>query len=503
MKNKVGISLLILLLGSTWYFLLKEVNEGLFSYFSLILTLFLVIIGFIIFLENRDPARTITWLVVFGAFPIIGFMFYFLFGRNFRKERIFHKKYFLDKQSFVKIDSEAQLYNRKIKEMGEHPQKLFSLAQRLGNSPISFTTETRILTNGEETFSNIIKELKKAKHHIHLEYYIVRDDHIGGVLKDVLIQKVREGVKVRFLYDAVGSWKLARSYIYELKNVGVEMVAFGPLRLPLLNNKFNFRNHRKIIVIDGSIGFMGGLNIGDEYLGRNPNFGFWRDTHLMVKGEAVRTLQLIFLQDWYYSTDHSFLSDEYLQTGLPLHHEHGGVQMIAGGPDSEWTIIKSIFFKMITSAEESVWIASPYFVPDDDIFQALKVAALSGLDVRLLVPKKPDKRIVFHASRTYFPELLAAGVRIFQYNEGFMHSKIVIVDHQLASIGTTNMDMRSFHLNFEVNAFLYRTESTEHLVNDFLEDIKVSQEVNMDEFTKRNIGLKLLESTCRLLSPLL
>ncbi|MGW6384624.1 cardiolipin synthase [Peribacillus butanolivorans] len=503
MKNKVGISLLILLLGSTWYFLLKEVDGGLFGYFSLILTLFLVIIGFIIFLENRDPAHTITWLVVFGAFPIIGFMFYFLFGRNFRKERIFRKKYFLDKQSFVKIDSEAELNYRKFKEMGEHPQRLFSLAQRLGNSPISFTTETRILTNGEETFSNIIQELKKAKHHIHLEYYIVRDDHIGGVLKDVLIQKVREGVKVRFIYDAVGSWKLARSYINELRNVGVEIVAFGPLRLPLLNNKFNFRNHRKIIVIDGSVGFMGGLNIGDEYLGRNPNFGFWRDTHLMVKGEAVRSLQLIFLQDWYYSTDHSFLSDEYLQTSLPLHHEHGGVQMIAGGPDSEWTIIKSIFFKMITSAEESVWIASPYFVPDDDIFQALKVAALSGLDVRLLVPKNPDKRIVFHASRTYFPEMLAAGVRIFQYNEGFMHSKIVIVDHQLASIGTTNMDMRSFHLNFEVNAFLYRTESTQHLVNDFLEDIKVSQEVNIDEFTKRNMGLKILESTCRLLSPLL
>ncbi|MFB6800647.1 cardiolipin synthase [Peribacillus butanolivorans] len=503
MKNKVGISLLILLLGSTWYFLLKEVNGGLFGYFSLILTLFLVIIGFIIFLENRDPAHTIAWLVVFGAFPIIGFMFYFLFGRNFRKDRIFRKKYFLDKQSFVKIDSEAELNYRKFKEMEEHPQKLFSLAQRLGNSPISFTTETRILTNGEETFSNIIQELKKAKHHIHLEYYIVRDDHIGGVLKDVLIQKVREGVKVRFIYDAVGSWKLARSYIYELRNVGVEIVAFGPLRLPLLNNKFNFRNHRKIIVIDGSVGFMGGLNIGDEYLGRNPNFGFWRDTHLMVKGEAVRTLQLIFLQDWYYSTDHSFLSDEYLQTSLPLHHEHGGVQMIAGGPDSEWTIIKSIFFKMITSAEESVWIASPYFVPDDDIFQALKVAALSGLDVRLLVPKNPDKRIVFHASRTYFPEMLAAGVRIFQYNEGFMHSKIVIVDHKLASIGTTNMDMRSFHLNFEVNAFLYRTESTQHLVNDFLEDIKVSQEVNIDEFTKRNMGLKILESTCRLLSPLL
>lgn len=502
MKNIVGIGLLILLLVGTWYFLTNDVSGGLIFYSSLILTLLLVIIGFIIFLENRDPIQTITWLVIFGAFPFIGFLFYFLFGRNFRKERIFRKKYFLDKQRFVKLSGESE-YNDRIKEMGENSQQLFTLANRLGNSPISFTTETRILRNGKETFSNIIEELKKARHHIHLEYYIVRDDRIGGVLKDVLIQKVREGVKVRFLYDAVGSWKLARSYIDELKNAGVEMVAFGPLHLPLLNNKFNFRNHRKIIVIDGSVGFIGGLNIGDEYLGHDPKFGSWRDTHLIMKGEAVRTLQIIFLQDWYYSTNNSFLTDEYLLTGVPVHHEHGGVQLIGGGPDSEWTIIKSIFFKMITSAEKSVWIASPYFVPDDDIFQALKVAALSGLDVRLLVPKNPDKHIVFHASRTYFPELLASGVRIFQYNEGFMHSKIIIVDDQLASIGTTNMDMRSFHLNFEVNAFLYRTESTQQLVNDFLEDIKVSQEVEIVAFSKRNFGLKVLESTCRLLSPLL
>ncbi|CAH0318402.1 putative cardiolipin synthase YwiE [Peribacillus sp. Bi96] len=502
MKNIVGISLLILLLVSPWYFITNEVNGGLMFYSSLILTLFLAITGFVIFLENRDPIQTITWLVVFCAFPFIGFIFYFLFGRNFRKERIFRKKYFLDKQRFVKMSGEAE-HNDRMKEMDENSQQLFSLANRLGNSPISFTTETRILKNGNETFVNIIEEIKKAKHHIHLEYYIVRDDRIGGVLKDVLIQKAREGVEIRFLYDAVGSWKLARTYIHELKNAGVEMVVFGPLHLPLINNKFNFRNHRKIIVIDGSIGFMGGLNIGDEYLGHDPKFGSWRDTHLIVKGEAVRTLQLIFLQDWYYSTNHSFLTDEYLLTGSQLHHEHGGVQLIGGGPDSEWTIIKNIFFKMITSAEKSVWIASPYFVPDDDIFQALKVAALSGLDVRLLVPKNPDKRIVFHASRTYFPEMLASGVRIFQYNEGFMHSKIIIVDDQLASIGTTNMDMRSFHLNFEVNAFLYRTESTQQLVNDFLEDIKVSQEVEIDAFSKRNIGLKVLESTCRLLSPLL
>ncbi|MDQ0217517.1 cardiolipin synthase [Peribacillus cavernae] len=503
MKNTVRVLLLIVLLGSLWFLFRDNLKGGGFlGYFSVLLSFSLIVIGIIIFLENRHPAQTITWLVVFGAFPLVGFIFYFLFGRNYRKERVFRKKYFLDKEAFLKVSGEPDVSRERIMEMGGHQQKLYKLAQRIGNSPISFGTETQILTNGNETFSHILEELKKANHHIHMEYYIVRHDNIGMDIKNILIDKAKQGVKIRFLYDSVGSWQLSRQYIQDLKNAGVEMVEFGPVRLPFLNNKFNFRNHRKIIVIDGSVAFMGGLNIGDEYLGRDEHFGFWRDTHLMLKGEAVRTLQLIFLQDWYYSTDHSFLTDEYLSP-LPIVHNHGGVQMIAGGPDNEFTVIKNIFFSMITSAKESVWIASPYFIPDEDIFQALKIAALSGLDVRLLVPKNPDKRIVFHASRSYFPELMEAGVRIFEYKNGFMHSKIVIVDNELASIGTSNMDMRSFHLNFEVNAFLYKTGSTQKLVNDFLHDILESRELHLETFSKRNIGLKMIESTCRLLSPLL
>ena len=198
----------------------------------------------------------------------------------------------MDKHNFCAYNDHTDDGNRKIREVEVRHQKLFSLAKRLGNSPISFATETRILTNGKETYSNILKELKKAKHHIHLEYYIVRDDDIGGALKDVLIQKVKEGVKVRFLYDAVGSWSLPRSYIDELKSLGVEMVPFGPVHFPFLTSKFNYRNHRKIIIIDGSIGFIGGLNIGDEYLGLNLNFGFWRDTHLMVEGEDRKSTRL-------------------------------------------------------------------------------------------------------------------------------------------------------------------------------------------------------------------
>ncbi|MDQ0215657.1 cardiolipin synthase [Oikeobacillus pervagus] len=474
----------------------------LIRYVSLILTTMVIIIGFVIFLENRHPTQTLTWLVVLGSFPLLGFFFYLLFGRNYRKERMFRKKYLLDKEAYLKFNEQPspKEFTEFVHNRGD--KKIFTIAEKLGNSPISLHTETKILTNGDETFSSIKTELLKARHHIHLEYYIVRDDQVGNEMKDILIQKAKEGVKIRFLFDAVGSWKLSKKYINDLRLAGVEIIPFGPVKLPFLNSKFNFRNHRKIIVIDGNIGFVGGLNIGDEYLGKSEQFGFWRDTHMFLKGEAVRTLQLIFLQDWYYMTSDHFLTPGYL-TPERIDGMKGAIQLIAGGPDNEWSVIKNIFFSMITSAKKSVWIASPYFIPDEDIFSALKIAALSGIDVRLLMPEKPDKRIVFHASRSYFPELLEAGVKIFEYTRGFMHSKIVIVDGELASIGTANMDMRSFHLNFEVNAFLYHTESNKSLVKEYERDLIYSKEIVLEQFRKRHLGHRLLESTSRLLSPLL
>ena len=505
MKNTVRLLLYVVVLAGLVFLYDNYIQQtgAFFWVVSLLMTISVIFIAFVIFLENRHPSQTLTWLVVLGSFPLFGFFFYLLFGRNYRKEKMFREKYFLDKKAFLRVEGEAELIaNEKMRQLGDHQRKLFHLAHKIGNSPISFATKTQVLTNGDETFSHILDALKQAAHHIHLEYYIVRHDHIGQEIKDILIQKAKEGVKVRFLFDAVGSWQLSDKYVDELRQSGVEMIPFGPVRLPFLNSKFNFRNHRKIIVIDGSIGFVGGLNIGDEYLGRDKGFGFWRDTHLMLKGEAVRTLQLIFLQDWYYMTNQSMLSADYLSPALE-ESIHGGVQLIAGGPDNEWSVIKNIFFSMITSAEKSVWIASPYFIPDEDIFSGLKIAALSGIDVKLLVPKRPDKRIVFYASRSYFPELLEAGVKIYEYEKGFMHSKIVIVDGELASIGTSNMDMRSFHLNFEVNAFLYRTGSTQKLVTEYLNDLKHSREINRSLFERRHIGYRIIESTSRLLSPLL
>ena len=470
---------------------------------SLLFTLSAIFIGFVIFLENRHPTQTLTWIVVLGSFPLLGFIFYLMFGRNFRKKRMFQKKASLDEQTFLQVEGSFDYNEEKIEEMGENQKQLFRLAHRIGKTPVSFASETKILTNGDETYSAIFDALKKAQHHIHLEYYIVRHDAVGQQLKDILIERAKHGVSVRFLYDAVGSWKLSKQYRNELKNAGVLIEPFFPVKFPVFNNKVNFRNHRKIAVIDGSVGFVGGLNIGDEYLGKNKYFGFWRDTHLFIKGEAVRALQLIFLQDWYHMTGQALLTQSYLSPQLVEGENFGGVHLIAGGPDNEWEVIKNLFFSMIISAKKSIWIASPYFIPDEDILSALKIAALSGIDVSIIVPKRPDKKIVFYASRSYFPVLLEAGAKIFEYEKGFMHSKIMIIDGELASIGTSNMDMRSFHLNFEINAFLYRTNSTETLVADFINDIGHSIQIQKDTFYKRPILQRLYESTARLLSPLL
>ncbi|RSK26486.1 cardiolipin synthase [Bacillus sp. HMF5848] len=502
MKNYIRLLLLIGIISLVSYFTRQYWEGWLFGIISVIFTLSVIFIGFVIFFENRHPTQTLTWIIVLGSFPIVGFVFYILFGQNYRRKRLFEKKAIIDEETITKVESERDWSNTKINEMGEHQRLLFKLAQKLGKSPISFASETKVLTNGDETFTAIFDALKNAKHHIHLEYYIVRHDEVGQKLKNILKEKVQEGVKVRFLYDAVGSWRLSKDYMVELRNAGVEMVPFLPVKLPFLNNKINFRNHRKIIVVDGQIGFMGGLNVGDEYLGKNEYFGFWRDTHLYIRGEAVRSLQLIFLQDWYYMTGHSYLLPSYL-TATPVETSGGGVQLIAGGPDNEWEIIKNLFFSMIVSARKSIWIATPYFIPDDDIATALKVAALSGIDVRIIVPERPDKRIVFYASRSYFPLLLEAGAKIYEYQQGFLHSKIIIVDNELASIGTSNMDMRSFHLNFEVNAFLFKTDSIEKLVSDFQQDLNASSQIHYYTFKKRPIWQRVFESTSRLLSPLL
>lgn len=503
MRRSIQIVILLLMIVAAGFYFTDHFGGIVAAVSSIVFTLTAILVAVTIFLENRHPSSTLAWLMILAVIPIVGFIFYILFGQNYRKRKTFEKKSMRDEQAYSLIEYRSTPSNEELSHFNEGQQRLFQLSRQVARSPISFSTETTVLTNGEETFTAIIRELEQATHHIHMEYYIYRNDQIGNQIKDILIRKAQSGVKVRFLYDDVGSLRLPAAFIEEMKDAGVEAVAFAPVFIPWLSNKVNYRNHRKIVVIDSNVGFIGGLNVGDEYLGKSKTYGFWRDTHLLIKGEAVHALQVIFLQDWLYMTGQTFLNPEYLSQPLTDYCGSGAVQIIASGPDNKWETMKNMFFSMINSAKRSIWISTPYFIPDEDIFSGLKVAALSGIDVKILFPKKPDKWLPYLASHSYFPSLLEAGVKIYEYEKGFMHAKILIVDGSMASIGTANMDMRSLHLNFEVNAFLYQTDSTQKLVADFLADLLQSSIIDQEKFARRRWLTRFMESAARLMSPLL
>ncbi|MDH6371117.1 cardiolipin synthase [Paenibacillus sp. VTT E-133280] len=469
---------------------------------SIFSTLTVISISLAIFMENRNPSTTMSWILLLALIPVLGLVFYFLFGQNVFKRRKYDKKAQRDLMAYERIENDALRTHQDWSVFDPSRQKLLLLSKTLARTPISFASETRILTNGEETFGTLLLELRQAKHHIHMEYYIFRADHIGTRIQQILIAKARAGVSVRFMYDAVGSFQLSRAFLKELVDAGVQVASYGN-STSFFSSRVNYRNHRKIVVIDGDVGFMGGLNVGDEYLSRSKTYGFWRDTHMLVRGEAVRTMQIIFLQDWMHTTGEKILEQDYLTPQLHFMTGDGAVQIIASGPDNERRALKNIFFSMITSAEKSVWIASPYFIPDEDILTAIRVAAISGLDVRLLFPAKPDKWIPFLASHSYFPALLEAGVKIYEYEKGFIHSKLLIVDGEIATIGTANMDMRSFHLNFEVNALLLQTESVTRIVADFERDLLSTTQIVQETFMNKRMVVRMLESAARLMSPLL
>ncbi|WP_044481095.1 cardiolipin synthase [Paenibacillus antibioticophila] len=502
MRRGIQVIFIAAILVAFYYFgfgLLGSFGGTLISIFQ---TLTVITIGLAIFMENRNPSSTMAWMLVLALLPVVGLVLYFLLGQNYFKRRKFDKKAEEDRKSFERIDHNGNLLPRDLSQFSPGQQRLLQMSQRLARTPFSMATRTRVLTNGEETFSTLLKELKKARHHIHMEYYIYRADEIGREIQKTLIERAKAGVEVRFMYDAVGSLGLPKSFINELRAAGVKVGVYGEVRFLALSSRVNYRNHRKIVVIDGNTGFIGGLNVGDEYLSRSKTYGFWRDTHILVKGEAVRSMQVIFLQDWQYVTGEKIMDLEYLSPQLEQGCS-GAVQVIASGPDNEDKVLKSVFFAMITTAKKSIWLATPYFIPDDDILTALRVAALSGIDVRILFPAKPDKRLPFLASHSYFPALLEAGVKIYEYEKGFLHSKLLIADGEVATVGTANMDMRSFHLNFEVNLLLVQTDSVRKVVRDFERDLLSTKRIVLTEFMKKKVVLRFMESAARLLSPLL
>lgn len=469
-----------------------------------------VLAGLTVFFEHRNPASTWAWLMVILFVPILGFFCYLIFGREGKKEEMFRNKaenddvtYYgylneMDKYS-VMLKAQKRAIEERIDIIGsKHMNDLAYLHINSGNC-ITYDNSVKSYFDGNIKFEDLIEDIRNAKEFIHMEYYILRDDDLGRTIIDELAKKAKEGVEVRLLYDGIGNQYLKGSFFKKLTDNGGKIGIF----LPPFIVRLNYRDHRKIAVIDGKIGYVGGLNIGDEYLGKVSRYGNWRDTHLRIEGDAVDQLQLRFIMDWNFVSDNEIvLSDKY----FPEQKDSDGnvrMQIVSSGPDTKFQNIRNGYFKMINEAERNIYITTPYFVPDDGIFGALKIAALSGIDVRIIIPANPDHPFVYWASMSYLGELLEAGVKCYQYNDGFIHSKTVYIDGFVTSVGTANMDIRSFDLNFETNAFIYDRDITKEHEEQFMKDIEKCTEITKEWYDKRTAWFRVKESISRLISPML
>ncbi|MED2973990.1 cardiolipin synthase [Fictibacillus sp. B-59209] len=451
-------------------------------------------------LENRTAQHTLVWIYALVFFPLFGYIFYLYSGQLYLKGHLFKSKRKHDREELLLLAKREQKPDWSL--FNEHQACFSRFAHNVTMTFQNSATQTKILKNGEETFPEIKRRLLEATRYIHIEYYIFRSDRLGKEIIDILIRKSEEGVEVRFLYDAVGSLTLASHEVDRMKKAGIKVYSFLPIKYGFFNQKFNFRNHRKIIVIDGAVGFVGGLNVGIEYLGEDQKFGFWRDTHMVMEGEAVQTLHAVFLLDWDYVSEEYLLEKEEYIKPVPVAGD-GVVQVVPSGPDTQEGIMSDLYYSLISCATKSIWIATPYFVPNEAIRTALRIASRKGVQVRLMVPEINDGFLTQYATRSYFPELLRSGIEIYSYKKGFLHQKVIIVDGDMASIGTANMDMRSFHLNFEVNVFLTGTSSIKDLAEHYEEDIKDSEKVRPVGFYKRGLWERTKESIARLFSGIL
>ncbi len=472
----------------------------------LLLSLFVLQVAIIVLLEYRRPQRALAWVVLSFCCPPLGLLLYYFLGRDYWQSRKIDKHCTPSRLNEIgaHVSGKTRIV-QKPEECGNpaftgHEELLYLLG-RLSGRNITGRNRSRILPDAQEAYAAMLEAMEAAREHIHLEFYIFRDDEIGKHFQKVMVRKARQGVKVRLLCDGLGSHRLSREFIGTLKHAGVEVHFFLPLLQSLLDRRFNYRNHRKIMVIDGLVGFTGGMNVGDDYLGKDPKMGYWRDTHLRLEGDSVYQLQAIFLKDWKLAAG-DWLSHPRF---FPPHSctEQESVLVVASGPDGAIDASQEMYFAALCSARRRIWIASPYFIPDPTICRALKNAVLSGVDVRIIIPAKPDNKLVYSASLSYLENLQDAGVKFYRYTRGFMHAKVMIIDDLLATIGSANLDMRSFYSNFELTAVLLRPERIAELASDFEKDLKHSPFIDPEKFRGRAWNVKLIQSLCQLLSPLL
>ncbi len=476
--------------------------------------IYLAVVVIFIIMENRDISSTLAWILVFILFPIIGFFVYIFFGRNWKvvnprkKDKIKELQY---KRNLIvqQIKKKQRNYISIIRDniiVTNDVRRILHVSQKNSDSLLTVYNSVKILQNGAKKFESLERDLKNAKKFIHMEYFIWRDDELTRRIKDILIEKATEGVEIRIIYDPVGSFWMTlfhRGYFRQMRRAGITVIPFFNTLSPLRITTVNYLLHRKIVIIDGNIGYTGGMNMGKEYINGGKSYKSWRDTHVRLEGESVLLLHASFVANWEEARKESLFSEKYFTICTMNKNKGVPVQIISSEPDSYWQPIKQSLFLTILAAKKYVYIQSPYFIPDTNLFEALKVIALSGTQVHIMLTGVPDKKIPYWAAFTYFEELLLAGVKIYHYNAGFMHAKTICVDGQICSIGTTNMDIRSLHLSHENNVMIYDKDITKQLEKDYKNDLLLCKEFTIKDYRAVSTLAKFRNSLVRLLSPLL
>ena len=476
---------------------------GLIILVALAIVVINMILSFsLIFIERKEPQTTWAWLLIMIILPGLGFVIYLLLGQNFSRERLFKEKKKIDKQKRKEI---LEKWKNEKNEHSGGEQFIDLRTMNLNNYGAKYTTdnEVDVFFDGRDKFEKLIKDLKNAKKYIHMEYYIIRRDYLGKKIIKILEEKAKEGLEVRLLVDSMGSYTITKRYLRNYIKNGGKFEIFFPGILPHINTRINYRNHRKIVVIDGEYGYTGGFNVGDEYINLDKKIGFWRDTHIRIKGEGVNDLNDRFLLDWCYASGEEI--EDFSKYYINKKNENGdvGIQIVTSGPDHNEQYIKKAYIKLINNAKKSGYLETPYFVPDLTVQEALRIAALSGVDVRIIMPDKPDHLFMKWAASAYSGELLEAGVKIYYYKKGFIHAKNIVADGKVCSIGSANMDMRSFCLNFEVNAFIFDDRISKKLEEQFFIDVEDSRLLSREEYNNRSRKVRIKESLLRLISPIL
>lgn len=459
---------------------------------------FLTVIGIVVVVisENRNPIKTVAWILSVVFLPFIGIIWYAFFGQDATKKQVISKRMY------------SKLKKRPLDEMEPVVENAFpheyvnliNLLQNMDYNPLLGGNDVKLFTSGEEKFKNLLADIENAKKHIHIEYYVWVDDEIGLELQRALIKKAKQGLEVRIIYDSFGSRKTKKRFFEDFRKAGIETEPFLKLNLSALTSRLNYRTHRKMVIIDGQIGYIGGMNIADRYL-KGFEWGLWRDTHARIEGKGVQGLQSVFLIDWYFVSQTLITAREY----FPVLDNFGecSMQIVNSGPLSEENEISHGILQAIYDAHETIFIQTPYFIPPDSMIVALKAAAIRGVDVRVMLSKRSDVALAQMASYSYIKDMLEAGVKVYMYHKGFLHSKMMVFDGALTLVGSANFDSRSFEQNFEVEAFIYDKKLGTQADDIFVEDQRYSDPISIREWSKRPVFMRLIESFMRLFAPLL